>query len=56
MSAYERAEKRINETLELQPYRATCLYDWPEGDGHYTWVATAPLAEIIDWAIAVETA
>jgi len=51
---YERAEARINRTPSLEPYRATFLYDWPEGDEHYRWVATAPVAELLDWAQTVE--
>ena len=54
MNAKKLAEKRIDETPELQPYRDTCLYDWPEGDGHFNWIASAPVAEIVDWAQAVE--
>ncbi len=53
-SSYDRAETRINETPELDQYRETCLYDWNEGDEHYTWIATAPVTEIIDWAQTIE--
>lgn len=52
-TSYDRAEARINETPELEPYRETCLYDWPEGNEHYDWIAAAPLGQIIDWAQAV---
>jgi hypothetical protein len=47
---YEQAAARIDATLELEPHRATILYDWPEGDAHYTWAATCDLAELVSGA------
>ena len=53
-SAYDRAVARVNETPELEQYYDLLIeYDWPEGDEHYTWVATADVAELIDWAQTV---
>ena len=47
MSTYGQAVARIDATPELEPQRATILYDWPEGDAHYTWAATCDLAELV---------
>ena len=44
---------RINSTPELEPYRDTILYDWPNITEHVAWICTGPVAEIIDWAEAV---
>jgi hypothetical protein len=55
MNAYEQAVARIDATPELEPYRDTILYDWPEGDEHYDWAATCDLAELVSWAEAVAT-
>lgn len=54
-SPYETAAARISATPQLEPYRETILYDWPEGEDHYTWAATCDLAELLDWAEAVTT-
>jgi len=51
---YAQVAKRITETTELQPYRGTILYDWPEGDEHLRWALNAPASEVIEWATAVE--
>jgi len=48
-SHYDLAKMRIDDTPELEPYRDVILYDWPEGAEHWAWVATAPLATILDW-------
>jgi hypothetical protein len=53
VTAYEEAATRIDETPALEPYRATILADWPEGDAHYTWAATCDFAELLSWAEAV---
>jgi hypothetical protein len=55
MNAYEQAVARIDATPELEPYRDTILYDWPEGNEHYDWAATCDLAELVSWAEAVAT-
>ena len=53
-SAYDRAVARVDATPELAPYRDLLVeYDWPEGDEHYLWVATTPVAELVDWAKTV---
>lgn len=48
------AQARINETPALQPHTAVIMADWPEGAEHWEWVATAPEAEIVDWAETIE--
>lgn len=45
----ERARARVQNTPELQPYADIIEYDWND-TGHYHWVATAPVAEILKWA------
>jgi hypothetical protein len=35
------------------PPRYHILYDWPEGEEHWEWVCTAPVAEIVGWAEVV---
>ncbi|NLD44896.1 MAG: hypothetical protein GX657_15550 [Chloroflexi bacterium] len=51
VTAHDRAIARVNATPELEPYRDLFIeYDWPNQDEHYGWVATAPVAELIDWA------
>ena len=56
MSVHDQARQRVQDTPQLQPYRDVIFYDWPEGDEHLNWIATAPLAEIVDWAETVQTA
>lgn len=52
-TAYDRAVARVDATPELAPYRDLLVeYDWNELD-HYDWVATAPVAELVDWAETV---
>jgi hypothetical protein len=47
---YERAQERVRNTPELAPHAALLLdYDWPNTDEHLAWVASAPVAEILDW-------
>jgi len=55
LTEYGKAERRVNETPALGPYRDVILYDWPEGDEHWQWVQTAPVAEIVDWAETIES-
>lgn len=50
---YWMAQHRISETEELGPHEEVLLYDWLD-DAHFQWVATAPVAEIVDWATTVE--
>ena len=56
MNAYDRMIARINAEPELDAHRVTLTYDWPNTEEHYEWVATAPIAEIVDWAETVEAA
>ncbi len=51
---YERAIARLDATVELEAYRATILYGWPESDEFYAWVATCELSQLIAWAKLVE--
>lgn len=51
---YRKAAARVDMFAELARYRDVILYDWPEGDEHWRWVATAPLEEIVRWAEAVD--
>jgi hypothetical protein len=46
----ERAAARVRNTPELAEHRDLLLgYDWPNTDEHLAWVASAPVAEILDW-------
>ena len=54
-TAYDRASQRVNETPALLPFRDICLYDWPEGDDHFEWIATGVIAEIVSWAEAIRS-
>lgn len=54
MITKSQAQRRIDETSELQPYERAIMYEWPEGDEHYEWAATAPVDEIIEWAKMIE--
>lgn len=51
---YEKMVKRVDKQKELKRHAATILHDWPEGEEHWKWAATAPIQNIIDWAEAVE--
>ena len=50
---HEQAAARVESTPELAAHEATILHDW-EDDQHWGWVCTAPVAQIVDWAEAVE--
>jgi len=50
---YDDAKARVDAEPELQAYRDTILYDWPEGEEHWRWVVEAPVAEIVAWAEVV---
>lgn len=50
------AHERVNSTPELEPYDDVIFADWAEGDEHWRWIATAPVAEIIDWVETVKEA
>lgn len=49
-SLYDQANQRVQDTPELASHYNVIMADWPEGDEHYRWVCTAPIAEIVDWA------
>ena len=49
---YAAAAERVHTTPELAEHTDFILADWPEGDAHWQWVVEAPVAEIVDWAIA----
>ena len=49
---YEQAGRRVQDTPELAAHADFIMADWPEGDAHWQWVATAPVAEIVEWAVA----
>ena len=49
---FEAARTRVQDTPELAAHADFILADWPEGDEHWRWVASAPAVEIVDWAEA----
>ena len=51
---YVKADRRVNGTPELEAHRETIFKDWNEGEEHWEWIATAPIAKIVDWAETVE--
>ena len=51
-TVFEAARARVQNTPELAEHADFILADWPEGDDHWKWVATAPVAEVVDWAEA----
>jgi len=50
---YGDAKARVEAEPELEAHRDTILYDWPEGEEHWEWVCTAPVAEIVGCAKVV---
>lgn len=54
MDTEQKARDRVAKSPKLQQYEATIFYDWPNWDEHMTWIATAPIAGIVDWAEAVK--
>jgi hypothetical protein len=53
-SIYDQARERVLNTPKLVAHEETCLDEWGEGDPHFEWVATAPIAEIVSWAEGIE--
>lgn len=51
MNWFEKAETRIQNNPSMAPFRQLLLHDWIEGDDHFKWVATAPVAEIALWLV-----
>lgn len=51
----ERAIKRVGEIDDLNLHSDMILDDgWDYEDGHWEWVATAPVVEIVQWAEYIE--
>jgi hypothetical protein len=40
----------VERSPRLRKYRDIIFADWPEGDDHLTWVASAKVGEIESWA------
>ncbi len=55
MNFYNDARERVENVPDLTAHKETLMYDWPEGNSHWAWVATAPVVEIVDWAEMVES-
>ena len=51
-SPYDRAAARVDASPALCPHRDVILADWPQGDEHWRWVATAPVRDILSWVEA----
>ena len=49
---YDLAAVRVDASAALRAHRDFILADWPEGDKHWRWVATATESEIISWVEA----
>lgn len=48
------AGRRVGTDARLEPYYHLLVeYEWHEGDAHWRWVASAPVAELLDWAKCV---
>ena len=54
MNTEQQARQRVSETPELDAVSDTIFYDWPNWSEHMQWIATAPIAEIVDWAETIE--
>lgn len=48
------AYARVAADSQLEYHREKIFYDWPNWDDHMRWVATAPVAEIVEWAVGIE--
>ena len=53
---YDKARIRVEASQALSRHSETIFYDWPEGNEHLHWIATASESEIVDWAETVERA
>lgn len=53
-STEEQARARVAAEPQLQAHAATIFYDWPNWTEHIEWIATAPIAEIVEWAAQIE--
>jgi hypothetical protein len=56
VTPYNKARKRFDSRVTLWPHEDTIFADWPEGDDHWNWIATAPCKDIIEWATDIEDA
>lgn len=54
MNTEQQARQRVSETPGLDAWSEIIFYDWPNWNEHMQWIATAPIAEIIDWAATVQ--
>jgi hypothetical protein len=52
-ATYDDVVARIDDTPELEPYRALLLFDWQEEQEHYEWATGASVQEIVDWAESI---
>jgi len=50
----EQAQRRVDSDPRLVAHESVIMYDWAEGDEHWQWVISAPVAEIVGWAETVE--
>lgn len=48
------AERRINAVPALKEHEDVLLWDAYDGRGHYTWILTAEVDEIVGWCDRVE--
>jgi hypothetical protein len=49
-----KAKTRVDSSPRLRRYANIIFDDWPEGDEHFQWVATARVSEIVEWAKQIE--
>ncbi len=50
------AQNRVDGSAKLTTHAPVIFYDWPEGQEHWKWVATATITEIVNWAEGIEQA
>ncbi|MCA9981255.1 MAG: hypothetical protein KDD89_10480 [Anaerolineales bacterium] len=56
MNPFNKIQARIDNTPELEKFADLLQYEWEDEDEHAEWVATAPTAEIVDWAEQIRDA
>lgn len=49
VSDYDRAVYRVRHDEQLAKFESYILADWPEGEEHFRWVATATKRELLSW-------
>lgn len=47
------ASRRVERSPRLRKHREIIFADWPEGDDHLIWIATAKVREIESWATTI---